>query len=81
MNTFEDIKEMLLMVREDPAAPKSLREKIDRMVSLIDSNKETQLKIDALQQDLEEASNDVNIPSFVRTQIWSISGALETVSE
>ena len=81
MTTFKDIKEMLMMVREDQDAPKSLREKIDRMVLLIDGDKEIQLKIDSLQQELEEASSDMNIPSFVRTQIWSISSALETVAE
>lgn len=81
MATFEDIKEMLLMIKEDQDAPKSLREKINRMVALIDSDKEVQLKIDALQQELEEASNDINLPSFVRTQVWSVSGALETIEE
>lgn len=79
MTTLTDIKEMLLMLKEDQMAPKSLREKINQMASLIDSDQELQLKIDSLQQTLEEISNDINLPSFIRTQVWSISGALETI--
>jgi len=79
MMTFEDIKEMLSMIKEDPATPKSLREKINGMNELIDSDKDVQLKIESLQQQLEDISNDINLPSFVRTQVWSVSGALEQV--
>ena len=79
MTSFDDVKEMLLMIQEDHSTPKSLREKIDGMISLIDSDKDAQSKIESLQQQLEDVSNDVNLPSFVRTQVWSVSGALETV--
>jgi uncharacterized protein (UPF0147 family) len=79
MSSFTDVKEMLLMVKEDQSAPKSLREKIDAMVQLIDSDQDTSLKVNSLQQQLEDISNDVNLPSFVRTQMWSISGALEQI--
>ena len=79
MSEFDEVKDLLLMIKEDPSAPKSLREKISQMVTLIDSDGETQLKIESLQQQLEEISNDVNLPSFVRTQVWGVSSALETV--
>ena len=67
------------MLKDDQSAPKSLKEKINEMVALIDSNKETQMKIESLQATLEDISNDVNLPSFVRTQVWSVSSALETI--
>jgi len=79
MTTLEDVKEMLEMIQEDQSCPKSLREKIDFMKKTIEGDQENQLKIDTLQNTLEEISNDVNIPSFVRTQVWSVSSALETV--
>ncbi len=79
MTTLEDIKEMLEIIQEDQSCPKSMREKIAFMKTIIDSKQENQLKIDTLQNTLEDISNDVNIPSFVRTQIWSVSSALETV--
>ena len=79
MSEFDEVKDLLLMIKEDPSAPKSLREKISQMVTLIDSDGETQLKIESLQQQLEEISTDVNLPSFVRTQVWGVSSALETV--
>jgi len=81
MASWSDIKEMLAMLKEDSAAPRSLREKIDKMVSLINSDKDTQLKINTLQSELEDISSDINIPFFIRTQIFSISGALETIEE
>lgn len=79
MTTFEDIKDMLSMIKEDQSTPKSLREKINGMNSLIDSDKDTQLKIESLQQQLEHISNDINLPSFVRTQVWGVSSALEQI--
>lgn len=79
MSDFDEVKDMLLMIKEDGAAPKSLKEKINSMIGLIDSDKETQLKIESLQQTLQEISDDINLPSFVRTQIWSVSGVLETI--
>lgn len=81
MTSWEDIKEMLAMIKEDSSAPRSLREKINNMTAFINSDKDTQLKINQLQQELEDISNDVNLPAFVRTQVWSVSGALETVDE
>ena len=79
MATFSDIKEMLQILREDSATPRSLREKIGAMTQLIDSNKDAQIKISSLQETLEEVANDINLPPYIRTQVWSISGALETV--
>lgn len=79
MTTFEDIKELLLMIKEDQSTPKSLREKITGMNALIDSQQDAQLKIESLQQQLEDISNDINLPSFVRTQVWGVSSALEQI--
>lgn len=81
MASWQDIKEMLAFIKEDSSAPRSLKEKINNMTTFIDSDKDTQLKINQLQQELEDISNDVNLPAFVRTQVWSVSGALETVDE
>ena len=81
MTEWNDIKEMLDIIKEDSGTPRSLREKINNMKIFIDSNKETQLKINQLQQELEDISNDVNLPPFIRTQVWQVSGALETVDE
>lgn len=79
MATFEDIKEMLQMIKEDSGAPRNLAEKINNMINFINSNKDSQIIINTLQQELEDISNDINLPAFIRTQIWGVASELETV--
>jgi uncharacterized protein (UPF0147 family) len=41
---------------------------------------EISLLINRILSELEELSSDMNLPMFVRTQIWSLTGILETLS-
>lgn len=64
----------------DKLIPKSVVIKLDN-ISKILSNKEEDipLKINKAQDILNEITEDSNLPSFVKTQIWNLASLLEKV--
>lgn len=76
---FEDILELLRQVSEDRTVPRNVREKVDECIqTLNDEAKEKTIRINTVTSILDEASNDPNIPTYTRTQIWNIVSALES---
>jgi len=76
---FEDIQELLQQVSEDRTVPRNIRTKVDECVEILnDEKKEKTIKINTVTSILDEASNDPNIPTYTRTQIWNIVSALES---
>jgi uncharacterized protein len=65
---------------QDKLLPKSVVIKLNNSVEILKNDKEEmQLRINRVQEILNEITEDSNLPSFVKTQIWNISGMLEKV--
>jgi uncharacterized protein (UPF0147 family) len=79
MNKFEKVEVAMRMLQEDSSAPRSVREKLGQMITYLKQPIDDNTKISTVLMKLEDFSNDVNIPAFVRTQIYSISGMLEAI--
>lgn len=80
MSSFEEVIEAFQELTEDSDAPRNLREKVRNMVSYVKSSDESDdLKANKLLQELEEMSSDINIPTYIRTQLWGISSILEQI--
>ncbi|MFC1648260.1 UPF0147 family protein [Nanoarchaeota archaeon] len=80
MNVQEVIGALELLSCDD-GVPRSVCEKIDCLMKELKSDTEISLIVNRAISDLEEISDDVNIPAFVKTQIWgvlSMLAALET---
>lgn len=76
---FEDILELLRQVSEDRTVPRNVRDKVDECIkTLNDEAKEKTIRINTVTSILDETSNDPNIPTYTRTQIWNIVSALES---
>ena len=82
MDEKSQIINMLDELQEDTSVSKNVKTKIQAMKQeLIDASEENlSLTVNKLLSDLEDLSSDVNIPMFVRTQIWSVTSMLETLS-
>lgn len=82
MNDVKQVIELLDELQEDTSVSKNVKLKIESMKQeLSESNEDNlSLTVNKILSDLEELSGDVNIPMFVRTQIWSITSLLETLS-
>jgi len=63
----------------DKLLPKSVVTKLKLSLNILKSDDETQLKINRVQDILNEITEDSNLPAFVKTQIWNLASLLETV--
>jgi len=77
MVEWNRVENAIRYVLEDTATPRSVREKLNNTLQYIKRSDDEQTKISTILSDLDELSQDVNIPPFVRTQLYSISGMLE----
>ena len=75
----ELIKE-LIEINSDNGIPKNVRLKISgAILALQQEDKEDSIKANKALQELDEISNDPNMPSYTRTQIWNIVSQLESI--
>jgi uncharacterized protein (UPF0147 family) len=79
MTKFDKVEVAMRMLQEDTGTPRSVREKLSDMVQYLRGPGDDSTKISMMLSRLEEMCNDTNIPAFVRTQLYSISGMLEQV--
>jgi uncharacterized protein (UPF0147 family) len=78
MCMFEDIVPLLKQIAEDRTVPRNIREKVEASIHALQNTKEgVKMSINTAISNLDEVSNDPNIPMYTRTQIWNIVTALE----
>ncbi|MFH1212138.1 MAG: UPF0147 family protein [Candidatus Woesearchaeota archaeon] len=80
MNETENVISYIQDLCDDDTMPKNIKQKLFEFIEVLKNKEELTIKIDKILCDLEEISNDVNIPSFVRTQLWNISSMLESLA-
>lgn len=78
--TLKEILTTLIQIKQDQTVPKNIRLKIcDTIECLNNSDGNFELKIHKSLQELDELSNDSNIPPYTRAQIWNIVSLLESI--
>jgi len=70
----------LLEVSNDSTIPKNVREKVNNIIQSLKQEDELSMKIDRALHDLEAISEDSNLQSYTRTQVWNIVSMLETMN-
>ncbi|MEA3343370.1 MAG: UPF0147 family protein [archaeon] len=80
MGDMDEVLEIIEELADDRRVPRNIRAHIQQaMDSLKDEKQSTTVKLSTAISFLDEASNDPNIPSHARTQIWNIVGMLESL--
>jgi len=75
-----EVFEICSKIEEDSAVPKNIKLKIqDIIITLKQEEKEIDIRVNTALQELDEISEDINIPDHIRTQIWSIVSLLESL--
>lgn len=73
-----EINELLKELQQDNTVPKNVKIKLSEMeVSLNKKTDDLSLVINKVLSDVEEIANDINLPMFIRTQIWNLTSMLE----
>ncbi|MBI2655746.1 UPF0147 family protein [Candidatus Woesearchaeota archaeon] len=66
-------------LQEDSTVPRNVRSHIQNIIHNLKNGVELSIKVNKALSDLGELSNDVNIQSYTRTQIWNIMSVLEKI--
>lgn len=65
---------------EDKAVPKNIRLSGEEIQNILqDNGKEVEVRINSVMQILDEITNDPNVETFTRTQIWNVVSILESI--
>ena len=66
-------------LREESTTPKNIKEKIQKVIEILQNDDEVSIKKSKALDLLEQISNENNIQTFLRTQIWNVVSILETL--
>lgn len=77
---MSEINKLLDEINEDRTVPRNIRNLILETKRHLNNEKEDMaVRINSAVSILDEVSNDPNIPTYTRTQIWNIVSLLEVV--
>lgn len=77
---IKDVIASLAEMKQDDAVPKNVRMKICvTLESLNQNDKSLALKINKSLEELEEISDDPNIPADIRSKIWEVVSLLSSI--
>ncbi len=77
---MSEINKLLDEINEDRTVPRNIRNLILETKRHLNNEKEDMaVRINSAVSILDEVSNDPNIPTYTRTQIWNIVSLLEVM--
>jgi hypothetical protein len=81
MENLNELIEMINELTEDSSLPRNVKDKL-KLISLIlnDEGRDKNISINEAKDILAELSEDQNLQTFSRTQLWNISSILEEIS-
>lgn len=69
-------------VLEDTSVPRNIRKAVEEAkYKILDKNESLDVRVTTSMYMLDDISNDVNMPSHARTEIWQIISELESIRE
>lgn len=76
---MEDIVAALREVQEELSLPRAAKVKLDEVIAILEGPGDDRLKASKALSEIEDLTDNSNLPSFVRTQLWNIASQLELV--
>lgn len=79
-NEFDDVLSAIDEILEDATVPRNVKNKMEEIKQIIlRQDIETSIKINQALNILDDLSEESNINSFTRTQIWNVASLLESI--
>lgn len=79
---FENVISLIQQVASDRSVPRNIRTKCEDSVKILQDEKEDPaIRVNTVISSLDEVSNDPNIPTYTRIQVWNIVSLLEGVQK
>ena len=77
---ISDLIEHLMQIEEDDFIPKNIRLSLRQAINALNEQDiDPRIKANKALQELDDISNDPNLPSYVRPQIWNVVSLLESL--
>lgn len=73
------IIEALEELMEDTTVQKNIKTRISSIIEALSQDEELSIRINKALDELDEISNDNNLHSYTRTQIWNVASMLEMI--
>ena len=78
---IEPINKLLDEINEDRSVPKNIRKSVMEAKEHLNNEKnDMKVRVSTAVSILDEISNDTNIPTYTRTQIWNVVSMLEVLN-
>ena len=79
---FENVIPLIEQIVNDRSVPRNIRTKCEDSIKVLkDEKQDTAIRSNTVISTLDDISNDPNIPTYTRTQIWNIVSLLESVQK
>lgn len=79
---FESVIPLIQQIANDRTVPRNIRAKCeDSIVILQNIQQEEAIRVNRVVSNMDEVSNDPNIPMYTRTQVWNIVSVLESLQK
>lgn len=75
MNIVESLEEL----SQDSTVQKNIKARIAEVIKTLNSDQDMSIKINKALDELDQISNDNNIHTYARTQIWNAVSMLEMI--
>jgi uncharacterized protein (UPF0147 family) len=78
---IREIHDMMEGLLADTTIPKNVRKAISDAKMRLEGEEDLTVKVSAAIYLIESISDDINMPSHARAQVWALMGALESVKK
>ena len=79
---FEEVINLIQQVADDRTVPRNIRSKCEESIKILKDEKEdVAVRINTVISSMDEVSNDPNIPTYTRTQVWNIVSIMESMQK
>ena len=81
MENLNELIEIINELSEDSSVPRNVKDKLKSINTILtDESREKNISINKAKDILADLSEDQNLQTFSRTQLWNISNMLEEIS-
>ena len=75
-----EIIDLLKELQDDSTVPRNVKAKLQGIRTTLEKEEgDLSLRVNKILADVEEIANDINLPMFIRTQIWNLTSMLESI--
>jgi uncharacterized protein len=76
---INSVVEFLEELKEDSSVPKNVKESLNKVIEALRDKRDVSIRVNKALHELDDLSDDPNIQSYTRMQIWNVVSMLEKI--